>query len=210
MHRPVSNSEWVINSMAEDRNVVIVTGIPGVGKTTVIDTAVEKVKQEYNEDVLILNIGTEMFEIAAQKGLIKNRDELRKMPTAKQREVQKMAGEAIAEKAKKARVIVDTHTLIQTNNGFLIGLPEWVSRAIQPKTVVLVEAEPEKIAGRRSSDETRTRDAQLVEEINTHQRMCQAAAIAVGTITGATVRIIKNREGKVEEAAAELAATLME
>ncbi|MHA2072006.1 MAG: adenylate kinase [Candidatus Thorarchaeota archaeon] len=196
--------------MAEDRNVVIVTGIPGVGKTTVINTAVQMVKDEHSEDVLILNIGTEMFEIATERGLIKDRDELRKMPTTMQREVQRLAGEAIAKKAKTARVIVDTHTLIQTKNGFLIGLPEWVSKAIQPKTVVLVEADPEKIADRRTSDETRTRDAQLTDEIDAHQRMCRAAAVSVGTITGATVRIIKNREGKVEEAASELAATLME
>lgn len=196
--------------MAKDRNVVIVTGIPGVGKTTVINTAVEMVKEHHNEEVLILNIGTEMFEVATKRGLIEDRDQLRKMSTANQREVQRLAGEAIAEKAKAARVIVDTHTLIQTNNGFLIGLPEWVVRPIQPKTVVLVEADSEKIAGRRTSDETRTRDAQLTDEIDTHQRMCRAAAVSVGTITGATVRIIKNREGKVEEAASELAATLME
>ena len=196
--------------MAEDRKVVIVTGIPGVGKTTVIDTAVDMVKKQHNEDVLMLNIGTEMFEVAKKQGLIEDRDQLRRMSTANQREVQRLAGEAIAEKAKAARVIVDTHTLIQTNNGFLIGLPEWVVRPIQPKTVVLVEADPNKIAGRRSTDETRTRDAQLTDEIDTHQRMCRAAAVSVGTITGATVRIIKNREGKVEEAASELAATLME
>ncbi|MHA2117396.1 MAG: adenylate kinase [Candidatus Thorarchaeota archaeon] len=196
--------------MAEDRKVVIVTGIPGVGKTTVINTAVQMVRDEHNEEVLILNIGTEMFEIASERGLIKDRDELRKMTTAKQREVQRLAGEAIARKAKTARVIVDTHTLIQTKNGFLIGLPEWVSKAIQPKTVVLVEADPEKIAGRRTTDETRTRDAQLTDEIDTHQRMCRAAAVSVGTLTGATVRIIKNREGKVEEAASELAGTWME
>jgi len=196
--------------MAEDRKVVIVTGIPGVGKTTVINTAIEKVKQEHNEEVLILNFGTEMFEVASKKGLIEDRDQLRKMPSSMQREVQRMAGEAIAEKAKTARVIVDTHTLIQTNNGFLIGLPEWVVRAIEPKTVVLVEADPKNIAGRRSTDETRTRDEQLSEEIDTHQRMCRAAAVTVGTITGATVRIIKNREGKVEDASSELAATLME
>ncbi|UCH04389.1 MAG: adenylate kinase [Candidatus Thorarchaeota archaeon] len=196
--------------MSEARNVVIVTGIPGVGKTTVIDTAVEMVKSQHGEEVLVLNIGTEMFEVALEKGLIKDRDELRKMPTAKQREVQRLAGEAIAKKAKTARVIVDTHTLIQTKNGFLIGLPEWVSKTLQPKTVVLVEADPEKIAGRRSSDETRTRDEQRVDEIDTHQRMCRAAAVSVGTITGATVRVIKNREGKVEEAASELASTLME
>jgi adenylate kinase len=196
--------------MAEDRNVVVVTGIPGVGKTTVINTAVEMVREQHKEEVLILNIGTEMFEIASERGLIKDRDELRRMPTARQREVQRLAGEEIARKAKTARVIVDTHTLIQTKNGFLIGLPEWVAKPIQAKTVVLVEADPEKIAGRRTSDETRARDAQLTDEIDTHQRMCRAAAVAVGTITGATVRIIKNREGKVEEAASELASTLME
>ncbi|MFX0053904.1 MAG: adenylate kinase [Candidatus Hermodarchaeota archaeon] len=196
--------------MAEERNVVIVTGIAGVGKTTVINTAVQMIKDKHDEEVLILTIGTEMFEIASERGFITDRDELRKMPTARQREVQRLAGEEIARKAKTARVIVDTHTLIQTKNGFLIGLPEWVAKPIQPKTVVLVEADPEKIAGRRKTDETRTRDAQLTDEIDTHQRMCRAAAIAVGTITGATVRIIKNREGKVEEAASELAATLME
>ena len=195
--------------MAESRNVVIVTGIPGVGKTTVINTAVEQVKERSGEDVLILNIGTEMFEVATKEGHAKDRDELRKLPTSIQREVQRKAGEAIAEKAK-GKTIVDTHTLIQTNNGYLIGLPEWVVTAINPKTVVLVEADSEKIAGRRTGDETRTRDAQAVTDIQIHQEMCRAAAVSVGTITGATVRIIKNREGLVEEAATELADTLME
>ena len=196
--------------MTESRNVVIVTGIPGVGKTTVINTAIEQVKEKHGEDVLILNIGTEMFEVAVKAGHVKDRDELRKLPTYLQREIQRKAGEAIAEKAKSAKAIVDTHTLIQTNNGYLIGLPEWVVNAIKPKTVVLVEADSEKIAGRRTDDASRMRDAQAVTDIQVHQEMCRAAAVSVGTITGATVRIIKNREGLVEEAAAELADTLME
>ncbi len=196
--------------MIESRNVVIVTGIPGVGKSTVINTAVQQVKKKHGEDVLILNFGTEMFEVATKAGHVKDRDQLRKMPTSLQRETQRKAGEVIAEKAKSTKVIVDTHTLIQTNNGFLIGLPEWVAKAIMPKTVVLVEADSEKIAGRRTGDVSRIRDAQAVTDIQVHQEMCRAAAVSVGTITGATVRIIKNREGLVEEAAAELADTLME
>jgi adenylate kinase len=196
--------------LSEARNVVIVTGIPGVGKTTVINTAVELAKEEHGEDVLVLNFGTEMFEVAVAKGDVKDRDEMRKLPTNLQRENQRLGGESIAKKAKIAKVIVDTHTLIQTNNGFLIGLPEWVIRAIMPKTVVLVEADPKNIASRRSTDETRTRDEQLVDDIIVHQQMCRAAACAVGTITGATVRIIKNREGKAEEAAQQLVDTLME
>ncbi|TFG08365.1 adenylate kinase [Candidatus Thorarchaeota archaeon] len=193
-----------------DNSVVIVTGIPGVGKTTVINTAVDMVKEKHNEDVLVLNFGTEMFEVASAKKIVEDRDEMRKLPSAKQREIQKSAGEGIAEKAKSARVIVDTHTLIQTNNGFLIGLPEWVATAISPKTVVLVEADPDNIAARRSDDPTRERDVQAVESIKVHQEMCRAAAVAVGTLTGATVRIIKNRQGKVEEAATQLHDTIME
>jgi adenylate kinase len=196
--------------MTKLRNVVIVTGIPGVGKTTVINTAVEQVKERSGEDVLVLNIGTEMFEVATKAGHVKDRDELRKLPSSIQREVQREAGAMIAKKAEKGKTIVDTHTLIQTDNGFLIGLPEWVVTAINPKTVVLVEAESEKIASRRTGDETRTRDAQAVTDIQIHQEMCRAAAVSVGTITGATVRIIRNREGLVKEAASELAETLME
>jgi adenylate kinase len=195
--------------MTESRNIVIVTGVPGVGKTTVINTALEQVKERSGEDVLVLTIGTEMFVVATKAGHVKDRDELRKLPTSIQREVQRKAGEAIAKKAK-GKTIVDTHTLIQTKNGFLIGLPEWVVTAINPKTVILVEADSEKIASRRTGDETRTRDAQAVTDIQIHQEMCRAAAMAVGTITGATVRIIKNRENLVEEAASELADTLME
>jgi adenylate kinase len=48
--------------MSESRNTVIVTGIPGVGKTTVINSAMELVKEKHGEDVLLLNFGTEMFE----------------------------------------------------------------------------------------------------------------------------------------------------
>lgn len=204
------NLDKVNRAMSESRNVVIVTGIPGVGKTTVINTAVDKVKEQHGEEVIVLNFGTAMFEVASKAGLVQNRDEMRKLPTGVQRENQRKAGEAIAEKAKTARVIVDTHTLIQTNNGYLIGLPEWVVRAISPKTIVLVEADSEKIAQRRTDDATRTRDAQMVDDIEIHQQMCRAAAVSCGTLTGATVRIIKNRQGKVDDAAEELAATLME
>jgi len=194
----------------EGKNLVIVTGIPGVGKTTVITTAVDMVKQKHGEEVLVLNFGTAMFEVASKKGLVKDRDEMRKLPTKAQRDIQKMAGKNISQKARSARVIVDTHALIQTNNGYLIGLPEWVVTALEPKTVVLVEAAPDRIAARRSEDPTRTRDSQDVTIIEIHQQMCRAAAVAAGTLTGATVRIINNRQGEVEAAATELYQTLME
>ncbi|MFX1490762.1 MAG: adenylate kinase [Promethearchaeota archaeon] len=190
------------------RKIVVVSGVPGVGKTTVVTDAIRKVQDRLN--VSLITYGSVMFEIAQKRRLVENRDELRKLPIKKQREVQKLAGERIAAMSRSQVVVVDTHTLIQTaEGGFLIGLPKWVAEAIRPASIVLVEADPENIAKRRVKDATRTRDAQLIESIATHQHLCRSAAIAVGTLTGATVMILKNVEGKAEEAATAFAELLL-
>ena len=190
------------------RKVVVVSGVPGVGKTTVVTDAIRMVEDRRN--VSLITYGSVMFEIAQKKRLVENRDELRQLPVKKQREVQKLAGERIAAMSKTQIVIVDTHTLIQTTDGgFLIGLPKWVAEAIRPASIVLVEADPENIASRRAKDSTRTRDEQMVENIAAHQLLCRSAAVAVGTLTGATVMILKNIEGKAEEAATAFAELLL-
>ena len=49
--------------------LVVLTGIPGSGSTTVLNRALEEV------DYLHLNYGDIMTEIAMEKGLVENRDE---------------------------------------------------------------------------------------------------------------------------------------
>jgi len=190
------------------RKVVVVSGVPGVGKTTVVTDAIRMVEDRLN--VSLITYGSVMFEIAQKMRLVESRDELRKLPVKKQREVQKLAGERIAAMSKTQVVIVDTHTLIQTEDGgYLIGLPKWVAEAIRPASIVLVEADPVNIASRREKDPTRTRDEQVIENIASHQLLCRSAAIAVGTLTGATVMILKNVEGKAEETATAFAELLL-
>lgn len=190
------------------RKVVVVSGVPGVGKTTVVTDGIRKVEDRVN--VSLITYGSVMFEIAQKRRLVENRDDLRKLPVKKQREVQKLAGERIAAMSRSQVVVVDTHTLIQTaDGGFLIGLPKWVAEAIRPASIVLVEADPANIAKRRAKDATRTRDEQLIDNIAAHQMLCRSAAVAVGTLTGATVMILKNVEGKAEEAATAFADLLL-
>lgn len=189
------------------RRVVVVSGVPGVGKTTVVTAALRMIEGRVN--VKLVTYGTVMFEIAQQRKLVTSRDEIRKLPIHVQREVQRLAGERIAAMSESQLVVVDTHTLIRTSDGFLIGLPVWVAEALKPACIVLIEADPESIVSRRVRDETRDRDRQEAEEIAEHQRLCRAAAIAVGTLTGATVKIIRNVEGKAEEAAKEFADLLL-
>lgn len=140
--------------LAESKKIVIV-GIPGVGKTTLVTKLVEILKNQ-NKTVTVVSFGTIMFEEAKKKG-IHDRDELRKLPMEQQQEFQRMAGETISQLNDNV-VIIDTHAFITTPSGFYPGLPEYVLKIIKPANFISVSAKPEEIYNRRMTDETRKRD----------------------------------------------------
>ena len=84
-------------------SIVIVTGVPGVGKSTVMNAAKDF---GYN----IVNFGPTMFE-AAQKEGVSKRDDLRKLPVDVQKRLQRQAGGNIGQ---IDNVMVDTHAAILT------------------------------------------------------------------------------------------------
>ncbi|MDY6779129.1 MAG: adenylate kinase [Halobacteria archaeon] len=187
--------------------VGVLTGVPGVGATTVAEKSFELLEEREVEYEMV-SFGTVMLETAKDRGLVESRDEMRKLPSDEQREIQELAGERIAERAEDSNVLVDTHCAIKTPEGYLPGLPEWVLRGLQPDIIVLVEATADEILFRRIDDETRTRDMESTTEIGTHQEMNRSAAMSYATLTGATVKILENPDGGVEDAAEELADTL--
>lgn len=181
------------NGPLVDPNVgaIIVTGIPGVGKTTVMEAAAKAA------NLKIAVYGSVMFDVAHAKGLVQHRDEMRKLPPTVQKDVQREAAKRIA---AMGDVVVDTHCSIKTPTGYLPGLPAWVLDALQPSTVVLVEATPQEILGRRQADATRKRDADSLEAITEHQEYNRRFAAAYATLTGATVHTVHNKEGGVDAA----------
>ncbi len=179
--------------------VVILAGIPGAGKTTVITKALKE------KDMKFVTYGTVMFEIAKKMG-VKARDEIRKLPAEKQREIQKKAAEEIS---RMGDVIVDTHCTIKTKEGYLPGLPYEVLKKLNPRLIILVEASEDEIIERREKDkDIRDRDVESIEEIKEHQLMNKIAAMTYAALTGATVKIVKNNDGMLEIAAHEVARAL--
>lgn len=170
---------------------IVVTGVPGVGKTTVMTAAAEARKLK------VVVYGSEMFEVAKAKHKVASRDDMRKLPPETQRAIQKEAAQRIAQMGD---VIVDTHCTVKTPKGFLPGLPAWVLESLKPSSIVLVEANPKEIWGRRQKDTTRARDPDTAEDIERHQALNRAAAMAYATLTGATVSIVYNHDDKVDEA----------
>ena len=70
--------------------VVVVTGIPGVGKTTVMKEAAEGI------DIQFVTFGTVMADIAIEMNLVKNRDEMRKLTLEQQKDLQIKSAEKVS------------------------------------------------------------------------------------------------------------------
>ncbi|MEM0467053.1 MAG: adenylate kinase [Candidatus Thermoplasmatota archaeon] len=174
--------------------VVVVTGIPGVGKTTVMKYAAEGLNIEF------VTFGTVMADIALEKKLVKDRDEMRKLSLEQQKKLQILTAEKVG---KMKNVIVDTHCTIKTPKGYMPGLPEWVLKKLKPTSIVIVEADPQEIFNRRAKDTTRNRDPDSVEKIAEHQMMNRAAAMAYAALTGATVKIVFNHDNALDAAVKE-------
>ncbi|MHA1186534.1 MAG: AAA family ATPase, partial [Candidatus Heimdallarchaeota archaeon] len=102
--------------MSTEGNIAIVGGIPGVGKTTVINKALKFAKEESFE-ITTLVYGSIMMEVAKERFNVTHRDDLRKLSVTDQKTIQKMAGGRIAELSVGKTVIVDTHYTIRIGSG---------------------------------------------------------------------------------------------
>ena len=181
---------------------VIVVGIPGVGKTTVVERAAGVLGAR------VVTFGTVMFEEAQMLKWASNRDEMRRMPLEKQKRLQKLAAIKISG-ARDHLLFVDTHLFIRTAEGLWPGLPFEVVREMKPTHLVLVEATPEEIRGRRALDATRARDDISIEALASELALGRSFLAASSMVTGAPMLIFANSAGKADETAGELAEALV-
>jgi adenylate kinase len=192
------------------RRVVLLLGIPGVGKTTLLQEAYNIVRKS-GQAVSMVTYSDIMLKRAQADRLASHRDEMRRLPSDIQLRLQKEAAEEIANLGEDRIVMVDTHALIRIGKGaFLPGVPSWVADTLKPTQVVHIEASPEEIANRRSRDTSnRKRDREDIEEIRLHLNLSRFASLVISAQTGAYLRIINNTEGGLASAAKELSQALV-
>ena len=182
----------------EESKKVVIVGIPGVGKTSLVTKIAELIKQK-NKTVSVHSYGTIMFEEAKKMG-IKNRDELRTLSIEKQKELQKIAAETISNLLDDV-IFIDTHAFISTKAGFYPGLPNYVIQIIQPTNFIAISASPNEIHNRRMKDGTRERDPISIEDIKKELAVQDAMLSSCSVFSGSPMKVIFNHEGKIEEAA---------
>jgi adenylate kinase len=186
---------------------VIIVGIPGVGKSSVISLAIEQLKQK-GKKATIAVFGTVMLEEAHKMG-VKNRDELRKMSLGKQRDLQEKAAKRISE-IDDSIVIIDTHLFIKTIEGYYPGLPMHLLDIIKPTHFVMILAEAGEIVNRRNSDKSRDRDIVAVEDIQDELDILRVMIASSSILTGSPFIAIVNNNNEIEQAVSSMVKVLCE
>lgn len=172
----------------------VIFGIPGVGKTSVVNGLVEKTS------IKNINLGSLLTEIGKELGLIENRDELRKLNFKLQQKIRKATVERIINLHEKyGDILLDTHAAIKTKQGYLPGFDKYMLENLNPDVFIVVWAKPEDIINRRKGDESRDRDADTAEQIADGIRITKQMATTYAVLAGATYSEVENMEGKLED-----------
>jgi adenylate kinase len=189
------------------KKTVIIVGVPGVGKSTIVTNATETLRNK-GTSVKTVAFGSIMFEEAKKLG-INDRDDLRKLKIDVQEKLQNRAAEQISS-LNDSIVFVDTHLFIKTQSGYYPGLPMNLILKMNPQKLILITANPDEILNRRKKDTTRTRDLISDDEINRDIQVSLSMISSLSILTGAPFEIIYNHDGMIDSATSQLVELLVE
>ncbi len=178
---------------------VVIVGIPGVGKSSVVKKALELMSARKME-TKVVNYGTVMMEEASTRYGVKSRDDMRRLPVEVQRKLQIYAASRIAS-IPDERVIIDTHLFVSTKEGYWPGMPMDVLNALKPTHLVLISATAEEIRRRRENDETRARDKSSIETVQLEVDAARTLLFTSSLICGCPALVASNSDGQIEDAA---------
>jgi adenylate kinase len=197
---------WRLYLAESNAKRVIIVGIPGVGKTTVISRAAEFLKQKgHNTSVVVF--GSLMFEESKELNL-RNRDEMRGLSVEEQRRLQDKVTNRIAT-IKGDFVIIDTHLLINTDEGYYPGIPMHLLETIKPTNIIMVAAEPQDILNRRKKDESRKRDIRPEIDVQNELDISRVMIACCSVVSGCPFLTIMNNNNESDKAALTLANVLL-
>ena len=173
--------------------IVIVMGLPGAGKSTVLAAVPERRK-----DYVIRNGGDMMSSIAIAKKYVDHRDKVRAMPQEKQKEIQAEMFNSLSQ--EKGKIIFDTHSAIKTPEGYLIGIPHDRIPSLDIAGFIYITAPPEQIFERRQLDTSRKRDDDNVEKLREHDMKNIEYILNYSKMAKAPVIIIQNLKNELSKA----------
>jgi adenylate kinase len=180
-------------------NIVVVTGTPGAGKTTVINSFNGK------EGYRIVSVGTLMEKLGMERGYVKNRDEIRGLSNFKTTGLRNETFSYISSFDDK--VIVDTHaTVVSRKRRYIPGFP--FEALMLMKTIlgfIYIDASSEEIMERRGRDKSRDRNDEDKAVLDDQRTINLSMLSYYSSYLNIPLYILENKEGHLEETLAKFA-----
>lgn len=186
--------------------IAVVFGIPGVGKTSIVNAVVQKL------DLVYIHPGQLMLEVALKNGLVEHVDQIRKLKINQQQELQEEMARKLASIIKnnpEKNYIIDTHAIVKTPQGFFPGLRNVFFELIKPNIFIIVESDPAIIMQRRAKDTSRVReDDKELKDILLHIDLTRDFAASYAVMTQANFDVVENKEGDLQAGIDEMSGIL--
>ena len=160
-------------------NVVVVTGVPGVGKTTLCRRVSDYLGYNY------INYGDLMLEIARSKDLASTDSEMFNLDIDTQQIIWKGAALKIKD---MDHVLVDLHGVDQSPIGYILSLPIEI---ISPDIIVVIESSKDNILQRRHKD-TKERIIDTINSLTEHMIMLRISMAVCSAILGCNLAVLEN------------------
>lgn len=165
-------------------STVVVTGVPGVGKTSLCRIVSKDLGYNY------VNYGDLMLSIAESRGLASTDSQMFSLSLEVQYEIWKSAALKIK---GMDNVLIDLHGVDQSSIGYIISLPVEI---IKPDIIVLVETSRENILTRRHLD-AKERIIDTVKSLKEHMDILKITMASCSAILGCNFIILRNDDFQV-------------
>ena len=183
-------------------SVTLVSGVTGVGLSSIC----QEVRGRLDDSHTLVNFGDVMLEQAATHDITVDRDELSTLSRTQTRRLQRRAAEYVADQAERGDILLSTHLAVETQAGYVHGLPDGVLHDVAPTAFVLVEAAPGAILERRAESD-RDLDTVTERQVAFEQHLNRTVALEYARERDAPIHFVEN-EGSVDEAAEHVATQL--
>ncbi len=176
---------------------VMVTGVPGVGKTTIVghSTIVDAGFEARN-------FGSVMLSVGKRLGKVSGPDDLATLSITERESLQEEAARAIGNDSITKPILIDGHFIVDTAAGFVPGLPMRCISKLNLTAIVLLTAAPDEVLGRRNRVGAKYRLYRNDQErIELHEKVLLDASLQYALLAQAVFDVVTNPESQQEAAA---------
>ena len=178
--------------------LILVTGTAGAGKSTIL----AELPKLGGDKLKVINLGTEMLEIAREKFNMTDRDQLRVIDDRTTIAIRNGIMQKIIDSKEDA--IIDTHASVKQGRRYRPGFSIDELQKIRISAIIYIDATSEEILQRSLSDHSRKRAYDTITEIDEWRSVNISIISTFAVYLNIPIYIIYNQDGGLDTAVQEV------